>query len=96
MKVMMKKFSMGEQPITMTVFAQAVWNHTEGCWEVSLVSNETNVIQPSGRYSFMQSSHTIKVADCDEFVIADALLHANGINVQSLYNSTENPIVGQE
>ena len=93
---MMKDFSIGEQPITMTVFAQAVWNPTEGCWEVSLTSSETDIVQPSGQYSFMQTSHNIKVADCDEFVIADALLHANGINVQTLYNATENPIVKQE
>lgn len=93
---MIKEFSMGEQPITMTVFAQAVWNPTEVCWEVSLISNETNVVHPSGKYGFMQSHHAIKVADCDEFVIADALLHANGINVQSLYQSVDNPIVGQE
>jgi hypothetical protein len=96
MRIMMKHFSMGEQPTTMTVFAQAVWNPIEGYWEVSLISSETNTTQPSGRYSFMQTSHTIKVADCDEFVIADALLHANGINVQTLYNATENPIVKQE
>lgn len=93
---MMKNFPMGEQPTTMTVFAQAVWNHVEGYWEVSLVSSETNVVQPSGRYSFMQSSHTVKVADCDELVIADALLHVNGINVKSLHNAPENPIVEQE
>lgn len=93
---MVKEFAMGEQPITMTVFAQAVWNPTEGCWEVSLTSSETNVVYPSEKYSFMQSHHTIKVIDCDELVIADALLHANGINVQSLFNSTDNPIVEQE
>lgn len=92
----MTKNTNSNQPITMTVFAQAIWNDSEGNWEVSLTSNRTGILFPSGKYGFVQEQATIKVNDCDEYVIADALLHLNGINIQKLYNSTDNPIVGQE
>ena len=90
----MKKFELGEQPHTMTVYAQAIWNKNKGVWEVDIVSNETCFVGFGEKYSFCQSTNHVEVEDCDEFVIADALLHTNGIDVQALYSAKENPILG--
>lgn len=76
---MMKTFELGEQPHVMTVMAQAVWNKEEGCWEVNIIQSETNHTYPSGKYTFTQRTDKVKVQDCDEAVIADALLYANGM-----------------
>lgn len=92
----MKAFEIGSQPITMSVTAQAVWSEEKKRWEVDIIQSETNVCYPSERYTFTQSVHHVEVEDCDEFVIADALLHVNGIDVQSLYQASENPIVESE
>ena len=93
---MFKPFELGNQPYTMTVFAQAVWNAEEGYWEVDIVQNETNHCCIIEKYSMCQTVHHVAVEDCDEFIIADALLHANGIMVQELYQCHDNPIVKGE
>lgn len=89
----MKKEIFGGQPNLITVIAQAMWNETEGVWEVHLTSQENFKELSTGQYCLNQRTATIKVEDCDEFIVADALLHLNGINVQKLYQTTTNPIV---
>ena len=93
---MFKTFELGDQPHTMTVFAQATWNAEKGCWEVDIVQSETNHCGIIEKFSMGQTTHHVEVEDCDEFVIADALLHANGIMVQELYQCHDNPIVKGE
>lgn len=89
----MKKEIFSGQPNLITVIAQAMWNKTEGVWEVHLTSQKNFKQLSTGQYCLNQRTATIKVKDCDEFVVADALLHLNGINVQKLYQTTTNPIV---
>lgn len=93
---MFKTHELGEQPHTMTVFAQATWSAEKGYWEVEIVQSETNHCGFSEKFSMCQSVHHVEVEDCDEFVIADALLHVNGIMVQELYQAHDNPIVKGE
>lgn len=73
----------------MLVSARATWNPTDGCWDV--VITQSDCIE--GQLVFSQRVNKVKVRDCDEFVIADALLHANGVGVKALYNSEDDPIV---
>lgn len=75
----------------MLASAQAIWNPTDGCWDV--VVTQSDCIE--GQLEFSQRVNKVKVRDCDEYVIADALLDANGISVKSLYDSIDNPIVGE-
>lgn len=89
----MKKKILGGQPNLITVIAQAMWDEATGAWEVNLTSQENFKESLTGRYCLNQRTATIKVEDCDEFVVADALLHLNGINVQKLYQTAINPIV---
>ena len=89
----MKKKIFGGQPNLITVIAQAMWDEATGAWEVHLTSQENFKESLTGRYCLNQRTATIKVEDCDEFVVADALLHLNGINVQKLYQTAINPIV---
>jgi hypothetical protein len=89
---MFKEMEMGGQPHVMTVMAQAVWNPL-GYWEVTITQSESGTVFPKKEYSFWQNTQEIKVRDCDEFVFADALLHANGIKVKDLYEVAENPIL---
>lgn len=89
----MKKEMFGGQPNLITVIAQAMWNEDEGVWEVHLTSQENFKESSTGQYCLNQRTATIKVEDCDEFVVADALLHLNGISVQKLYQTAINPIV---
>ena len=89
----MKKKIFGGQPNLITVIAQAMWDEATGAWEVHLTSQENFKESLTGRFCLNQRSETIKVEDCDEFVVADALLHLNGINVQKLYQTAINPIV---
>lgn len=89
----MKKEIFGGQPNLITVIAQAMWNEDEGVWEVHLTSQENFKEASTGQYCLNQRTATIKVEDCDEFVVADALLHLNGISVQKLYQTAINPIV---
>ena len=89
----MKKKILGGQPNLITVIAQAMWDEATGAWEVHLTSQENFKESLTGRYCLNQRTATIKVEDCDEFVVADALLHLNGINVQKLYQTAINPIV---
>ena len=93
---MFKNYKSGEQPFTITVFAQATWNDDKGGWEVNIVQNETNNRCIDGKFYMSQTTHCVEVADCDEFVIADALLHANGINVKEIFHSTYDPILKSE
>lgn len=93
---MFKTINPDDHPCTITVTAQAVWNPEKGIWEVDILQNETRYSALGDHYDFVQSVHHVEVEDCDEYVIADALLEANGINVQSLYNSPDNPIVKSE
>lgn len=76
---MMKTFELGEQPTVMTAIAQAVWNQERGYWEVSIVQSETGHTYPDKTYTFTQRTDKVKVRDCDEAVIAHALLYANGV-----------------
>ena len=89
----MKKKIFGGQPNLITVIAQAMWDEATGAWEVHLTSQENFKESLTGRYCLNQRTAIIKVEDCDEFVVADALLHLNGINVQKLYQTAINPIV---
>lgn len=89
----MKSEIWGGQPTLMTVIAQAMWDEVEGVWKVNITSQENFKNSFTDQYLLNQRSATIKVEDCDEFVIADALLHLNGIDVQGLYQTVTNPIV---
>ena len=93
---MFKTIDLDDHPRVMTVTAQAVWNEEKGLWEVAILHNETRYSCFGEKYDFVQTTHYIEVKDCDEFVISDALLAANGIDVQTLYNDYENPIVKNE
>lgn len=93
---MFKNYESGKQPYTMTVFAQATWNDDKKCWEVNIVQNETNHRYVDKKFYMSQTTHYVEVVDCDEFVIADALLHANGINVKELYQSNYYPILNSK
>ena len=93
---MFKRHELGGQPHTMTVFAQATWNEEKGCWEVDIVQNETNHCGLVEKYTMFQTVHHVEVEDCDEFVIADALLHANGLSVKALFQSDTDPIIKGE
>ena len=90
---MFKQYKMGAQPDTMTVIAQATWNEDKGLWEVHIVQSNTRRSGFNKDFSMSQTTHHVEVEDCDEFVIADALLHVNGISVQKLYQTSINPIV---
>jgi hypothetical protein len=92
MMIMFKDIEVGSQPNTMTVIAQAVWNPL-GYWEVTVTQTETSTVLPKKEFSLSQRTQQVKVRDCDEFVIADALLHANGIDIKNLYEIAENPIL---
>ena len=89
---MFKEYELSDKPLTMTVFAQATWNTEKGCWEVEIVQTETGHYGIHRDFSMLQSTHHVEIEDCDEFVIANALLHANGIEVQLLYQTGYNPI----
>ena len=93
---MFKNYESGKQPDTMTVFAQATWNDDKKCWEVDIVQNETSHRCIDEKFYMSQTTHHVEVFDCDEFVIADALLHANGINVKAIYQSVCDPILKSE
>lgn len=76
-------------PSIMLVSAQAIWNPVDECWDVVISQNDCF----EGQLEFSQRVNKVKVRDCDEFVIADALLHANGYDVKTLHNSEDDPIV---
>lgn len=90
----MKNISATDKPITMTVYAQAIWNDG-GFWEVTTIQTETGVYysKPEGEYTLTQSVDNCKIACGDECVIAAALLNANGMDVQACLGMDDNPIV---
>ena len=71
----------------MTATATAIWNDKEGYWDVDISqtyeNDEINI----------DSHNTVKVCDCDEVVIAEALMEANGIVVNGLFADNHFPIV---
>ena len=76
---------------TIEVKAKAIFNEETQCWEVSIeqVDNFENLI---GEFCTTTINENVKVLCCDEFVVANAILHANGINLENLYNG-HNPII---
>ena len=76
-------------PSVIFVSTQAIWNPADECWDVVITQNECF----RGNFEFSHRVDQVKVRDCDECVIADALLYANGIGVKALYNSKDDPIV---
>lgn len=84
------------QPSMMSVNAQAIWNEKRGYWEVTVISITCEKIYPNEEYSVSQSVDTVFVEDCDEAVIADALLHLNGINVEAMVGALEGSIIKGE
>lgn len=91
---MFKTIEIGEQPIMMNVNAQAIWNSDKGCWEVSIVSTESNTCHYAGneKYTTCQNTYQAEVEICDEFVLACALLDMNGVNVKEALNMEYDPI----
>ena len=82
-----------EQTPIQTLFAQAVWNQEEGCWNVLLNLTESGECSLDGVYTTSTRMGVVKVSDCDEFAIADALLDFNGIDLKKLYNSNQDFIL---
>lgn len=66
-------------PEMKTAFAQAIWDKEKGRWKVSLVLNEIARLAATNEQVFVQDAHEFEIEDCDEWVIADAILEANGI-----------------
>jgi hypothetical protein len=81
------------QPDIMTVFAQAVWSDEKKGWIVDII--QTSSYNTSAEhYITRQQKDSVFVEDCDELVIADALLFANGIEVQELdYTDRDDVII---
>lgn len=73
------------------VKATAIFNEEKGCWEVS-VEQTDNFINLNGEQCTLTRNNNVNVLCCDELVVANAILHANGIIVKDLYDG-ENPIV---
>lgn len=80
------------QPDIMTVFAQAVWSDEKRGWIVDIIQTSSHKTTAE-RYVTQQHKDSVFVEDCDELVIADALLFANGIEVQELDYTNRNDIV---
>lgn len=76
---------------TIEVKAKAIFNEEKVCWEVS-VEQIDNFENLNGEPCTMTTNHNVDVLCCDEFVVANAILHANGIDLESLYDG-HNPIV---
>lgn len=82
---------LNDRPEIMSALVQAIWNEEKGYWTVRIKQNEIRTFC-SGDYKLIEMSDEVKVSACDEFVLASALLHTNGINVKELFEG-ENPIV---
>lgn len=80
------------QPSMMTVFAQAVWDKEKGGWVVDLIQTES-VITRDQQYTIRQNKDSVFVQDCDELVIADALLFSSGVEVHDLDYTERDDVV---
>lgn len=91
----MKTFEFS-QPTMMSVNAQAIWNEEKGYWEVTVVQTDCGIAYPEEKYCVSQSVETVCVNDCDEAVIADALLHLNGLDVETIFELPKGSIIKGE
>ena len=82
---------LNNKPEIMTASIQAVWDEENGYWLVRVIQKDARTYN-SGEYKFINTEENFKISACDEFVLASALLKANGINVKELFDG-ENPIV---
>ena len=71
----------------MTATATAIWNDEKGYWEVEIFQTYDDGEVSDERYDI------VKVCDCDEAVIPEAILSANGILVNGLFADNHFPIV---
>ena len=69
-----------DKPAVMTLSAQAVWNETEGKWDVSM---KQTIIAPNLADETMCAivEDTQKIEECDEWVFVKALARMNGLDV---------------
>ena len=68
----------------MTANIQAVWDEENGYWLVTVNQEDIKTLA-SGENRLIKTKENLKISACDEFVLASALLYANGINVKELY-----------
>ena len=71
----------------MKVKAEAIWNDEKGYWDVDISQTYENDEVTIDR------NNTVKVRDCNEMVIPEALMEANGIVVNGLFADDHFPIV---
>ena len=74
--------------VKMTATATAIWNDEKGYWEVEIFQTYDN-----GFTETDERHNTVNVCDCDELVIPEAILEANGIVVNGLLADNHFPIV---
>lgn len=76
------------------VKAKAIFNESKMCWEVDVeqIDNFENV---NGDPCTCTTTKKVDVMCCDEFVVANAILHVNGIVVSDLYDGHD-PIVNRQ
>ena len=78
---------------TIEVKAKAIFNEEKVCWEVLV--EQTDIFENlKGDWCTTTTTENVNVLCCDEFVVANAILHTNGIDLESLYDG-HNPIVKQ-
>ena len=79
---------------TIEVKAKAIFNTDKMCWEVDVeqIDNSENV---NGDPCTWIMNKKVDVMCYDEFVVANAILHVNGIVVSDLYDGHD-PIVNRQ
>lgn len=91
----MKEFNYS-QPTMITVMAQAIWDAERKLWVVDITQTDNGIIYPEEKYAVMQSNATVLVEDCDECVIADALYHMNGVDIESALQMPAGSLIKSE
>lgn len=79
---------------TIEIKAKATFNVNKMCWEVD-VEQIDNFENLNGDPCTFTTTKKVDVMCCDEFVVANAILHANGIDVSVLYDEHD-PIVNRQ